>query len=208
MGKGKDNEKCETCLDKPVKYCSAVVSVLVILAGVASCFLVPYFGGLVESPFEPAAGGGGGNNGTVTAAPTPAPMAPTPSTSISNATSPCDLSSGGGLGVLGFLLINHGVVAAIIGGMLLHSWTSDTGMLSGNFGKAIGWFFAGTLLLGLGLTFWVPNLGGPQHVLSASIYFAVTGFSYLMTFLFLLRKCCSDVGRDNVYANNGGFNGA
>ena len=103
MGKGK-SERCENCLDAPVKYSSILLSIIVVLVGLASIFLVPYFGGIVNSPLEPSAG----PNGTAS---NPTPV----SNSTGNGTACGDLSANGGLSVLGFLLINHGLFAAFSG---------------------------------------------------------------------------------------------
>ena len=174
-------EKCENCLDAPVKYSSMLVSTFVAMAGIASLVLVPYFGGMVSI-----------NN----------------STAVGNSTGCGDLSQDGGLSVLGFLLINHGLVATIFGLLLTMSWyfTDNLGILQGNISRSVVWFFSGTTLLGLGLTFYVPNLGGPSHVGAAVVYFILVTFSYLMSGLFCMRKCCSDVGKEQNYNSGaGGF---
>ena len=199
MGKGK-SERCENCLDAPVKYSSILLSIIVVLVGLASIFLVPYFGGIVNSPLEPSAG----PNGTAS---NPTPV----SNSTGNGTACGDLSANGGLSVLGFLLINHGLFAAFLGGVLTMSWHLDEtlGFVQGNIGKAVSWFFAATVLLGLCLTFYVPDLGGPQHLSTAVVYLTVVGFSYLMSGLFCLRRCCGNVGAGGEYnSSGGGFQGA
>lgn len=202
MGKGKDG-KLELCLDKPVRYCSMCVSLIVMLAGLFACFLVPYFGGLIDNPLAPT----DANATVVVAAPAPAP-APSSIIDSSNSTG-CGFQGEHGA-ILGFLLINHGVFAAILGAFLTGSWFFEEklSMLSGNFGKAITWLFTGVLLLGLGLTFYVDDLGGPAHPLAALLYLSIVGLSFLMMVLFMLRKCCGDIGKDDKYDSASGFMGA
>ena len=182
------------------------MSIIIFLAGLASIALVLIFGNIVDSPLEPEPSM---TNGTVTSAPAPAVMTPSAAPITGNSTDCGGLSADGGLGVLGFLLINHGVLASVLAAFLTLSFRGDDKdrALSGDVPKSVAWFLSGTLVLGLGLTFWVPNLGGPTHVLAATTYLTLAGFSFMLSCLFLLRKCCG-IQRDKAqYNGGGGFGG-
>ena len=202
------SEKCKSCLDTPVRYCSTLMSIIIFLAGLASIALVLIFGNIVDSPLEPEPSM---TNGTVTSAPAPAVMTPSAAPITGNSTDCGGLSADGGLGVLGFLLINHGVLASVLAAFLtFQTFTSDDEgrALSGDVRKSVAWFLSGTLVLGLGITFWVPNLGGPTHVLAATVYLTLAGFSFMLSCLFFLRKCCGVQGDKKEYNNGaGGFGG-
>ena len=184
------------------------MSIIIFLAGLASIALVLIFGNIVDSPLEPEPSM---TNGTVTSAPAPAVMTPSAAAPITGNSTDCGgLSADGGLGVLGFLLINHGVLASVLAAFLSLSFWGDEERraLSGDVPKSVAWFLSGTLVLGLGLTFWVPNLGGPTHVLAATTYLTLAGFSFMLSCLFLLRKCCGIQGDKKPYnGTGGGFGG-
>ena len=180
------------------------MSIIIFLAGLASIALVLIFGNIVDSPLEPEPSM---TNGTVTSAPAPAVMTPSAAAPITGNSTDCGgLSADGGLGVLGFLLINHGVLASVLAAFLTDAFCrgdEKDRALSGDVPKSVAWLLSGTLVLGLGLTFWVPNLGGPTHVLAATTYLTLAGFSFMLSCLFLLRKCCG-IQRDKAPYNGTG----
>jgi len=189
------SEHCKTCLDTPLKLCSIFMSIIVVLSSLASFFLVLYFGGLAEAPFIPKPTPSGNITSPSSSS---VVLSPSSSANVTGGGGDCNLSSGGGLSVLGFLLINHGIISTFLGVALTVSWyaTEKFSMFTDDLAKSITWFASATTLLGLALTFYVPDLGGPTHMTTAVIYLTIVSFSYLMSILFCLRKCCIDSNGD------------
>lgn len=193
---------CEEILGRPVRLCSQALGAAVFFLGLMTLGLVPYFAGLFpgESPSV--------NVSMVT--PSPASMLlRSSSTGSSPSAVPdvpgggCDVSEAGGLSILGFILITRGVVGGALGLILALSFRLEEdkiGFLKSNCGRGWGWFVSSLLILGVGLAFYAPNLGGPQHMLAAIAYIAAASLGFIVTILMWLRRVMGDVGEDNSYS--------
>ena len=190
---------CEEVLGRPVQLCSQALGAAVFLLGLLTLGIVPYFAGLFpgESPVV-----------NVTVSPSPSMVFRTATAGSPSAVPDvpgggCDVSEAGGLSILGFMLITRGVFGGALGLLLALSFRLEEdkiGFLRGNCGRGWGWFVCSLLILGVGLAFYAPNLGGPTHMLAAVAYIAAASLGFVVTILMWLRRVMGDVGADNSYS--------
>jgi hypothetical protein len=190
---------CEEILGRPVRLCSQALGGVAFGLGLCTFGLVPYFAGLFPG-LDPD------QNATVA---TPAPAAASWMSNTSPSAVPdvagggCGVSEGGGLSILGFILITRGLAGGALGLLLALSFTlpeEKLGFLKGNCGRGFGWLTCSLMLLGVGLAFYAPNLGGPQHMLAAVAYLATASLGLVVAMLMWLRRAMGDIGADSAYS--------